>query len=97
MDLIDTNLKQRGIGNPNPIKLARCLEKLKELHGIAQGGDRKSKGDNLLLKKDICNSVGITEKQMTEYLRLLKLIYMKGEFYNEYNYDLQSYPKWLLC
>lgn len=85
MDLIDTNLKQRGIGNPNPIKLARCLEKLKELHGIAQGGDRKSKGDNLLLKKDICNSVGITEKQMTEYLRLLKLIYMKGEFYNEYS------------
>lgn len=70
MDLIDTNLKQRGIGNPNPIKLARCLEKLKELHGISQG----RKGDNLLFKKDICNSVGITEKQMTEYLRLLKLI-----------------------
>lgn len=37
------------------------------------------KGDNLLFKKDICNSVGITEKQMTEYLRHPKInLYERG-------------------
>lgn len=54
------------------LKQGRRYLELERIYGIKKGGDRKSKGDNLLLKKDVCNSVGITEKQMTEYLRLLK-------------------------
>lgn len=50
------------------LKQGRRYLELERIYGISQG----RKGDNLLFKKDICNSVGITEKQMTEYLRLLK-------------------------
>ena len=41
-DLIETNLRQRGIGNLNPMKLARCILELERIYGIKRGGDRKS-------------------------------------------------------
>ena len=37
-DLIETNIRQRGIGNPNPIKLGRCIKELERIYGIKQGG-----------------------------------------------------------
>lgn len=37
----------------------------KQLYGVSQGGDRKSKGDNLPLKKDICTN----QQQMEIRLR----------------------------
>ncbi len=30
-DLIETNIRQRGIGNPNPVKLGRCIKELKRI------------------------------------------------------------------
>lgn len=39
-ELIETNLRQRGIGNTNPMKSARCLLKLYEIYGIRKGGYR---------------------------------------------------------
>ena len=32
-DLIETNIRQRGIGNPNPIKLGRCIKELERIYG----------------------------------------------------------------
>lgn len=34
---IETNIRQRGIGNPNPIKLGRCIKELERIYGIQHG------------------------------------------------------------
>ena len=35
--IIETNIRQRGIGNPNPIKLGRCIKELERIYGIQNG------------------------------------------------------------
>lgn len=35
--LIETNIRQRGIGNTNPVKFGRCLKELERIYGIKQG------------------------------------------------------------
>jgi len=47
---VKTNLRQRGIGNLNPIKFAKCIVELEKLYGIKHGGERKSNQDYLGLK-----------------------------------------------
>lgn len=42
LDLISTNLKQRGVGNLNPFKLGACIKELERIYGVRHGGDRKS-------------------------------------------------------
>ena len=42
-DLIETNIRQRGIGNPNPIKLGRCIKELERIYGV-RDGSTNSKG-----------------------------------------------------
>ena len=34
---IETNIRQRGIGNPNPVKLGRCIKELERIYGIQHG------------------------------------------------------------
>ena len=34
------NIRQRGIGNPNPVKLGRCIKELERIYGIQNGGNR---------------------------------------------------------
>ncbi len=41
-DLLESNLMQRGIGNINPMKSARCIGELKRIYNIKKGGDKKS-------------------------------------------------------
>lgn len=38
--LIETNIRQRGIGNANPVKFGRCIAELERIYGIRHGGDR---------------------------------------------------------
>ena len=75
-ELIETNIKQRGLGNTNPIKLARCVVELEKLYGIRNGGDRKSDVDNphLISQKDLAKQIGITQNQIAMYKKLLTLI-----------------------
>ena len=40
-DLLETNLRQRGIGNTNPIKLGRCLRELERIYGVRNGSAGK--------------------------------------------------------
>jgi ParB family chromosome partitioning protein len=40
--LIETNIRQRGIGNANPVKFGRCIAELERIYGIKNGGDRVS-------------------------------------------------------
>lgn len=39
--LIETNIRQRGIGNTNPVKFGRCLKELERIYGIKEGRPEK--------------------------------------------------------
>lgn len=45
-ELIDINLQQRGSGNDNPIKLARCIREKERINGIRQGSAGKPHSNN---------------------------------------------------
>jgi ParB-like chromosome segregation protein Spo0J len=75
-DLLETNLRQRGIGNTNSVKFARCIVELEKIYNINHGGNRKSNGDNLNLKtqEELSTELGISQRQLSDYKKLLTLI-----------------------
>lgn len=76
-DLISTNIMQRGVGNVNPMKMARCVQELERIKGvrIGRGGDKISKQDNLnCSQKDLAEDLHISQQQLQDYKKLLKLI-----------------------
>lgn len=82
-DLIETNIMQRGIGNTNPIKLAKCIVALEEIEGIKKGGNHGNQytvanGNNFSLpnktQSDIAEQLKMSEKQLRNYKRLLDLV-----------------------
>ena len=86
-DLIETNLRQRGKGNLNDLKLARCLVELMRIYGIRRGGDRKSELVNSSYQTDkmsdstvefsqsyLAELIGISERQLRRITRLNNLI-----------------------
>ena len=76
-DLISTNIIQRGIGNVNPMKMAKCIVELEKIYGINHGGDRKSSLNNSNLiktQKEFAHELGMDQSQLINYKKLLKLI-----------------------
>ena len=75
-DLIESNLKQRVIGNSNPMKLSKCISELERIYGISHGGDRKSSVNNSHLKTQdsLAKEFGMDESQLRNYKKLLTLI-----------------------
>lgn len=75
-DLLETNLRQRGIGNTNPIKFARCIIELEKIYGIKRGNNQTSLQDNLASKtqSDLADQFGISKQQLQDYKKLLSLI-----------------------
>ena len=80
-DLICTNVMQRGVGNVNPIKMAKCIMELERIKGIKKGGN----GNNQYVKvetlqtnspsqKDLADRLNITQNQLQRYKALTKLI-----------------------
>ena len=74
--LIETNIRQRGIGNGNPVKFGRCIAELERIYGIRNGGDRKSDGHNVQVKTqdDLAEELEISKRQMARYKSLTDLI-----------------------
>lgn len=77
--LIETNIRQRGVGNTNPVKFGRCLMELERIYGIQHGGDRKSEessGNNSRLKTqpDLADELGMDVKTLSNYKRLAQAI-----------------------
>lgn len=74
--LIETNIRQRGVGNPNAVKLGRCIKELEQIYGIKNGGDRKSDGNNCNLKtqSDLAEEFEMSKRQMANYKSLTDLI-----------------------
>ena len=72
-DLISTNILQRGIGNINPMKMAKCIVELERIYGIKNGGNRKS-NINSKTQKDLAEQINLTQQQLNRYKNLLNLI-----------------------
>ncbi len=80
-DLICTNIMQRGVGNVNPMKMARCIIELERIKGIQNGGDRGNQykvadGNNFDVanQKELANELNISQRQLGNYKKLTKLI-----------------------
>ena len=84
-DLIESNLKQRVVGNPNPIKLGRCFDFLKNWYGIQHGakefqGNQHIKevspnnSETPITQQDLANSYNISPDTMENYIKVSKSI-----------------------
>ena len=72
-----TNIRQRGIGNPNPIKLGRCIKELERIYGVRDGSAGQSvpklSGGNVLYQSDIAEMIGISVDTLQNYKKLTEL------------------------
>lgn len=86
-DLICTNIMQRGVGNINPMKMAKCIMELERIKGIRQGsaGGNGSNQYNKMLnpnnsdeakysQKQLATDLNIKQDTITNYKKLLNLI-----------------------
>lgn len=77
-DLIETNIRQRGIGNPNPIKLGRCIKELERIYGIRDGSTNKQGtivGENFsFTQQNLADEFGIDVRTMQNYKKLTELV-----------------------
>lgn len=84
-DLISTNIMQRGIGNTNPLKLARCIQELERIKGVRtgsfneRGNNRIGEGQNVshqnpkITQEDIAKQFGVSVKKVQRIKSLLEL------------------------
>lgn len=84
-DLIESNLRQRVLGNTNPVKLGRCFSFLNEYYEFHQGNgsnqhEQKEKlftfanSDIPSNQTELAESYGITKQTMNNYMRMASMI-----------------------
>lgn len=86
-DLIESNLRQRVLGNTNPVKLGRCFEFLNNWYGFHHGassfqGNQHIEVNEKVFKtpdepstqKELAQSYGITQQTMNNYMRMASMI-----------------------
>ena len=77
-DLIETNIMQRGIGNTNPIKLAKCIVELERILGIKHGnnqhGERTEHNERSTTQAELAEQLKLSEVQLRRYKKLLDLV-----------------------
>ncbi len=79
--------RQRGIGNPNAVKLGRCIKELERIYDIKQGGsgfygnrhtkDNLESSNNyktLKTEADIAKELGISIQSLQNYKKLTEMI-----------------------
>ena len=82
---IETNIRQRSIGNPNPIKLSRCFDFLNSYYGFHQGNGSNqykqneklfniAESNNFSAQKELAESYEITQQTMNNYMRIANMI-----------------------
>lgn len=78
--LIETNIRQRGVGNTNAVKLGRCIKELERIYGVRSGSAGKVAkdldGHNVSPKteSDLAEQLEISTKQLGRYKSLANLI-----------------------
>lgn len=82
-DLIETNIRQRGIGNPNPMKLGKCIKELERIYNIKQGGSGyygnqyEESRNNFVTPKtesDLAKEIGVDVRTLQNYKKLTEMI-----------------------
>lgn len=80
-DLICTNIMQRGVGNLNPMKMAKCIVELERIKGIKQGNNQysllnysTSKNNIEPTQTDLAETLHIDRTQLINYKKLTNLI-----------------------
>ncbi|WP_315114511.1 hypothetical protein [uncultured Clostridium sp.] len=74
-DLICTNIMQRGIGNVNPMKMAKCIKELERIYGIKHGNNQRTlNNSNSLTQKQLAEQIGVDQSQLINYKKLNDLI-----------------------
>lgn len=75
--LIETNIRQRGIGNTNPVKFGRCIKELERIYGIKNGGDRGNQYKEaepqiaeLPTQSDLASQFGMSVDTLNRYKQL---------------------------
>ncbi|ENK1242987.1 hypothetical protein AB2063_001115 [Clostridium botulinum] len=72
MSKVDT---QRGVGNVNPMKMAKCIKELERIYGIRVGKPSNSEIiSELKSQEDLASQIGIDERQLRNYKKLNELI-----------------------
>ena len=85
-DLLETNIRQRGIGNPNPVKLGRCIKELERIYGV-RNGSSGGNGSNQYTKlepkvsdeaktpqEQLADIIGISVDTLNNYKKLTELV-----------------------
>lgn len=79
-DLIETNIRQRGIGNPNAMKLSRCIKEIERIYGVRNGSSNE-KGNNRIGEpkvsadqSDVANMFGLSVDTLNNYKKLTEMI-----------------------
>lgn len=76
---------QRGVGNVNAMKMAKCIKELERIYGIRQGSisdgsnqyTKRADGNNFAEQKtqeDLAKQIGISKQQLSDYKKLNELI-----------------------
>lgn len=78
-DLIESNLRQRGIGNPNPVKLGRCIKELERIYGFREGRPEKLSNNFTVNNQptnesELAEQLGMTRQTLQNYKKLTEMI-----------------------
>lgn len=75
------NLRQRVLGNTNPVKLGRCFSFLKHWYGIKHGGhgsnqyvQNTNNSVSAKFQEDLAKEIGISVDTLQNYKKLTELI-----------------------
>lgn len=77
-DLIETNIKQRGFGNPNDTKMGYCVLELERIYGISHGNNRytSKSGHNVNSKTqdELAEELNVSKRQLSRFKKLTELV-----------------------
>lgn len=80
-NLIETIIRQRGIGNPNPVKLGRCIKELERIYDIHQGNGSNQYEQNPKVsdnaktsQEQLADMIGISVDTLSNYKKLTELV-----------------------
>lgn len=73
-DLISTNILQRGVGNVNPMKMARCIVELERIYGIKVGNPQLRNNFAIKSQEELSETIGLDKRQIQNYKKLNTLI-----------------------
>lgn len=79
--VIEINIIQRGVGNPNPVKFGRCIKELERIYGIRNGGDRGNQykvaephGAVVATQEDLAEKLHLSTDTLQRYKQLADTI-----------------------